>query len=118
MAKIVKTDVQESALKMIKRNIKILEGINAVLNSSEEKCKLIMAAGNKKISLVIEKSLKDNMLKEIHKKLSMQTRALARKNAIALDAEDIAVIDNQMGEMLNRKTAENKEEYDKNEKGK
>lgn len=31
MAKIVKTDMQEEALKVIKENLKVLAGINAVL---------------------------------------------------------------------------------------
>ena len=36
MAKIVKTDKQEAALKVIKGNIKVLAGINIIINSREK----------------------------------------------------------------------------------
>ena len=45
MAKIVKTDMQEEALKVIKENLKVLAGINAVFNSEEEKSNITIVSG-------------------------------------------------------------------------
>lgn len=95
MAKIVKTDVQETALKIIKGNIKILTGINMVINCKEKDSCMTITAGKKKVSLAIEKTFCDNVLKEIRKKMVAQTEALAKKNAIRLEEEEIAVLKNQ-----------------------
>ncbi len=45
MAKIVKTDVQEAALKVIKGNIKILSGINTAINAKEKDSRMIITTG-------------------------------------------------------------------------
>lgn len=95
MAKIVKTDTQEAALKVIKRNIKVLTGINAVINAKEKDSRMTIIAGKKKVSLAIEKPFCDNILKEIRKKMVAQTEVLAKKNAIRLEEEEIAVLKNQ-----------------------
>lgn len=95
MAKIVKTDTQEAALKVIKGNIKILSGINTAINAKEKDSRMIITIGKKKISLVIGKTFCDNILKEIRKKMVDQTEALAKKNAIRLEEEEIAVLKNQ-----------------------
>ncbi len=49
----------------------------------------------KKVSLAIEKTFCDNVLKEIRKKMVAQTEALAKKTAIRLEKEEIAVLKNQ-----------------------
>ena len=95
MAKIVKTDTQEAALKVIKRNIKVLTGINMVINAKEKDSRMTIIAGKKKVSLVIEKSFCDNVLKEIRKKMVAQTEVLAKKNAIRLEEEEISVLENR-----------------------
>lgn len=95
MAKIVKTDTQEAALNVIKKNIKILTGINTVINCKEKDSRMTIIAGKKKVSLAIEKSFCDNILKEIRKKMVAQTEVLAKKNAIRLEEEEIAVLKNQ-----------------------
>lgn len=95
MARIVKTDTQEAALKIIKENIKILAGVNRVINAEEMDSRITIAAGKKKVSLTIEKIFCDNLLKEIRKKLVAQTKALAKKNAVKLEEKEIAVLENQ-----------------------
>ena len=95
MARIVKTDTQEAALKRIKENIKILAGVNRVINAEEKDSRITIAAGKKKVSLAIEKIFCDNLLKEIRKKLVAQTKALAKKNAVKLEEKEIAVLENQ-----------------------
>lgn len=95
MAKIVKTDTQEAALKVIKRNIKVLTRINTVINAKEKDSRMTIIAGKKKVSLAIEKLFCDNILKEIRKKMVAQTKALAKKNAIRLEKEEIAILENQ-----------------------
>lgn len=107
MAKIVKTDIQEAALKVIKRNIKILTGINTVINAKEKDSRMTIIAGKKKVSIAIEKSFCDNILKEIRKKMVAQTEVLAKKNAIRLEEEEIAVLENQeSGSVLQSDTEE------------
>ena len=44
MAKIVKTDTQEAALKVIKGNIKILARINTVINAKEKDFRMTIIA--------------------------------------------------------------------------
>lgn len=95
MAKIVKTDTQEAALKVIKGNIKILSGINTAINAKEKDSRMIITTGKKKVSLAIEKTFCDNVLKEIRKKMVAQTEAMTKKNAIRLEEEEIAVLKNQ-----------------------
>lgn len=98
VAKIIKTDTQEAALKVIRGNIKVLTGINAVLNSRDDNSRIIISAGKRKVSLAVEKSFRDNVLKEIRRKMVAQTEALAKKNAIKLDEEDVGVLENLNGE--------------------
>ncbi|MDO4322574.1 MAG: hypothetical protein Q4C61_08590 [Lachnospiraceae bacterium] len=107
MAKIVKTDTQEAALKVIKGNIKILSGINTAINAKEKDSRMIITTGKKKVSLAIEKPFCDNVLKEIRKKMVAQTEVLAKKNAIRLEKEEIAILENQEdGSVLQSDTEE------------
>lgn len=95
MAKIVKTDKQEAALKVIKGNIKVLAGINTVINSMEKDFRISIIAGKRKASFVVGKSFCDSALKEISKKMIAQTEILAKKNAIKLNEEEMAVLKNR-----------------------
>jgi hypothetical protein len=101
MAKIVKTDMQEEALKVIKENLKVLAGINAVFNSEEEKSNITIVSGERKVTLIIEKASRNNILKEIRKKIVVQTKGLAKRNAIRLDEEDMTILENREGRHLN-----------------
>ena len=94
MAKIVKTDTQEAALKIIKRNIKVLAGINTVINAKEKDSRMMIIVGKKKVFLAIEKTFCDKVLKEIRKKMVAQTEALAKKNVIRLEEGEIAILEN------------------------
>ena len=98
MAKIVKTDTQEAALKVIKGNIKILARINTVINAKEKDSRMTIIAGKKKVSLTLGKPFCDNVLKEIRKKMIAQIEGLAKKNAIKLEEEEIAVLENREGD--------------------
>ena len=95
MAKIVKTDKQEAALKVIKGNIKVLAGINIIINSREKDFRISIIAGKRKVSFVVGKSFCDSILKEISKKMIAQTEILAIKNAIKLNEEEMAVLKNR-----------------------
>ena len=46
------------------------------------------------MSLAIEKPFCDNILKEIRKKMVVQTETLAKKNAIRLVEGEIAILEN------------------------
>lgn len=115
MAKIIKTDIQETALKVIREKIKTLTKINAVLNSRETNSRILVIAGKRKVSLPVEQSFRDNILKEIRKKMVAQTEVLAKKNAIKLDEEDIAVLKNINGEGLGKDSFNANETFNVNE---
>lgn len=95
MAKIVKTSAQEDALKKINGNIKLLVGVNAVLNCKSQKGSMTMAFGKTKASIPMDKADSDEMLGAIRKKLASEVKALSKKYAIVLDEEDEAVLANR-----------------------
>ena len=97
MARIVKTDIQETALKAIKGNIRVLAGIDGVLGTGAERAQLTVTAGREKVSLDVRKPSGDNILRDIRRKMVAETLMLARRNAIQLDEGDWAVLDGQVG---------------------
>ncbi len=99
MAKIIKTGVQENALKMINSNLRTLTGVNGILNASGEICLLNITVGSQRVSITVEKPFGDEILQEIRKKLTKETKTLAKKNAIVLDGNDLTVLENRHQEM-------------------
>lgn len=95
MVKIVRTDKQEAALKVIKGNIKVLTGVNTVINSREKDFRISIIAGKRKVSFVVGKSFCDSVLREISKKMIAQTEVLAKKNTIKLDEEEMDILKNR-----------------------
>lgn len=97
MARIVKTDIQEMALKAIKGNIRTLAGIDGVLGTGAERAQLTVTAGREKVSLEVRKPSGDNILRDIRRKMVAETLMLARRNAIELDEGDWAVLEGRTG---------------------
>ena len=95
MAKIVKTETQENALKSINSNLKALLGVNGILNISEETCLITLSAGSQRACVTVEKQFGDEILQDIRKKLEKETKALDRKNAIILDESDLKILENR-----------------------
>lgn len=96
MAKIVKTDTQEQALRTINSNVRTLAGVNNLLNSKEaESYGFNITAGKQRAFVLVEKSFGDGILQDIRRKLVKETRVLAKKNAIILDGNDMETLDNQ-----------------------
>ena len=95
MAKIVKTETQENALKSINSNLKALLGVNGILNISEETCLITISAGSQRACVAVEKRFGDEILQDIRKQLSKEIKALARKNAIILDESDLKILENR-----------------------
>lgn len=98
MAKIIKTDIQENALKVVNSNLRTLVGINGMLNAGGEIYLLNIAAGSQRVSLTVEKAFGDGILTEIRRKTAKETKSLAKKNAIVLDGNDLAVLENRCQE--------------------
>lgn len=96
MAKIIKTDTQEQALRIINNNLRTLAGVNSLLNfKGEESYGITITAGKQRAFVLVEKSFGDEILQDIRRKLVKETKPLARKNAIVLDGNDICILDNQ-----------------------
>lgn len=95
MAKIVKTETQENALKIINSNLKALLGVNGILNINEEACLITISAGSQRACVTVEKRFGDEILQDIRKKLAKETKAQARKNAIILDENDLKILENR-----------------------
>lgn len=96
MAKIIKTDTQEQALRIINNNLRTLAGVNSLLNfKGEESYGITITAGKQRAFVMVEKSFGDEILQDIRRKLVKETKPLARKNAIVLDGNDICILDNQ-----------------------
>lgn len=106
MARIVKTDIQETALKVVKGNIRVLEGIDRVLGMGEEKARITVTAGREKVSLEVRKPSGDNILRDIRRKMAAETLMLARKNAIELDGKEWSVLKGQTGDTSDRVASE------------
>jgi hypothetical protein len=94
MAKIIKTNTQEQALKTITANLRTLTGINAVLNNPAKQAVITTTAGKDKSALTVDKAFADGILDGIRKRMVSEIRALAKKNAIVLDDDDKAILDN------------------------
>lgn len=96
MARIVKTDTQEQALRRINGSLRTLAGVNNLLNSrGEESYGFNITAGKQRAFVLLEKSFGDEILQDIRRKLVKETRALAKKNAIILDGNDMETLDNR-----------------------
>ncbi len=95
MAKIVKTDIQEQALRTINSNLRTLAGVNGLLNSKEEAYGINITAGRQRALVLVEKSFGDEILQDIRRKLVKETKVLAKKNAIVLDGNDMGTLDNR-----------------------
>lgn len=99
MAKIVKTETQENALKSINSNLKALLGVNGILNINEETCLITISAGIQRACVMVEKQFGDEILQDIRKKLAKETKTLARKNTIILDESDLKILENRNPEL-------------------
>jgi len=95
MAKIVKTDTQEQALRTINNNLRTLTGVNGLLNSKEESCGINLIAGKQRAFVMVEKNFGDMILQDIRRKLVKETKTLAKRNAVVLDGSDMEILDNQ-----------------------
>lgn len=96
MAKIIKTNTQEQALRIINNNLRTLVGVNSLLNyEGEESYGITITAGKQRAFVLVEKSFGGEILQDIRRKLVKETKPLARKNAIVLDGNDISILDNQ-----------------------
>lgn len=95
MAKIIKTDTQEQALRTINSNLRTLAGINSLLNSKgEESYGISITTGKQRALVLIEKSFGDKLLQDIRRKLVKETISLTKKNSIVLDDNDLKILDN------------------------
>ena len=96
MAKIIKTGIQEQALRTINSNLRTLAGINNLLSSKEEESYGIsITAGKQRAFILVEKSFGDKLLQDIRRKLVKETKSLTKKNAIVLDDNDMETLENQ-----------------------
>ena len=96
MAKIIKTDTQEQALRTINSNLRTLAGINNLLSSKEEESYGIsITAGKQRAFMLVEKSFGDKLLQDIRRKLVKETKSLTKKNAIVLDGNDLKILNNR-----------------------
>ncbi len=93
MAKIVKTGVQETALKAVQGNLRALAGVNILLDSGEEKYGITFAAGRKKVFMVAGKALGESILEDVRRKLVSETCLLARRNSIRLENQELSVLE-------------------------
>jgi len=99
MAKIVKTGTQEQALRTVNSSLRTLTGVNSLLNSKgEETYGFHITAGKQRAVVLVEKSFGDGILQDIRRKLVKETKSLAKKNAIVLNADDMEILDNQYSE--------------------
>lgn len=94
MAKIVKTNKQEDALKAITANLKTLEAVNAELNTPDENGQIIYVFGGKKLAVPAVKAEKDKAVNAYRIKLADETRKLAKEYSIALDDADEKILNN------------------------
>ncbi|MCI8741020.1 MAG: hypothetical protein HFG62_07160 [Lachnospiraceae bacterium] len=95
MAKIVKTGVQEAALKAVQGNLRAVAGINMLLDSGGEKYGITFMSGRRKVFMVAGKALGDGILGDVRRKLAAETCLLARKHSIRLEEQELAVLENK-----------------------
>lgn len=113
MAKIVKTGVQETALKAVQGNLRALAGVNILLDSGEEKYGITFAAGKKRVFMVAGKALGESILEDVRRKLVSETCLLARRNSIRLENQELSVLEKRPA----GKHARGKEEKELTEAG-
>ncbi len=93
MAKIVRTDIQETALKAVQGNLRALAGVNLLLDSGEDKYGFTFLAGKKKVIMVAGKAMGTSILEDVRRKLAAETALLARKHSIRLEEKERAVLE-------------------------
>lgn len=93
MAKIVKTDIQETALKAVQGNLRALAGVNLLLDSGEDRYGMTFLAGKKKVIMVAGKAMGTSILEDVRRKLAAETALLARKHSIRLEEKELAVLE-------------------------
>lgn len=97
MAKIMKTSEQEQALDMINSSLKSLKSVNAFLDGKEflgAVVKVTFEAGKNKA--VVDRFMADEAVKilsEYRKATVSKVRGLSKKFAIALDEEDMEILE-------------------------
>lgn len=97
MAKIMKTSEQEQALDMINSSLKSLKSVNAFLDGKElmgAVVKVTVEAGKNKA--VVDRFVSDEavrILSEYRKSTVSKVRGLSKKFAIALDDEDMEILE-------------------------
>lgn len=97
MAKIMKTTEQEQALDMINSSLKSLKSVNIFLDGKElmgAVVKVTVEAGKNKA--VVDRFVSDEavrILSEYRKSTVSKVRGLSKKFAIALDAEDMEILE-------------------------
>ena len=97
MAKIMKTSEQEQALDMINSSLKSLKSVNTFLDGKElmgAVVKVTVEAGKNKA--VVDRFVSDEAVKiltEYRKATVSKVRGLSKKFAIALDEEDMEILE-------------------------
>ena len=91
MAKIVKTDIQETALKAVQGNLRALAGVNLLLDSGEDRYGMTFL--KKKVIMVAGKAMGTSILEDVRRKLAAETALLARKHSIRLEEKELAVLE-------------------------
>lgn len=109
MPKIVKTSSQETALKEIQENLKVLDALNGVLEDSLDNCR-IRVIGNSNGKTVNEQfcipyGQISVALKDYRKKLINDITSKSRTYSIILDENDLAIVENE------KQTVHDNEEY-------
>lgn len=94
MAKIVKTNDQEIALKTINESLKVISRTNAVITAAEgvNELTVTMAAGNEKAAMLVPAADALKFLADIRKAKVASVRSLSRKYAIELDDADQEIL--------------------------
>ena len=97
MAKIIKTNEQENALKTINGHLKVLDTMNHVLNlpESNRAYSITVCCGKDKTVFSVDKLQADGIVRDKRKHLASEVRALSKKYAIVLDEDDLAVLNNK-----------------------
>ena len=97
MAKIIKTNEQENALKTINGHLKVLDTMNHVLNlpESNRAYSITVCCGKDKTVFSVDKPQADGIIRDKRKQLTSEVRTLSKKYAIVLDEDDLAVLNNK-----------------------
>lgn len=97
MAKIIKTNEQENALKTINGHLKVLDTMNHVLNLLEgnQAYSITVCCGKDKTVFSADRPQADGIIRDKRKQLTSEVRTLSKKYAIVLDEDDLAVLNNK-----------------------